>query len=129
MGTSEFYGVVGELPEVVDSLVIDTGELDREGQLLMFIVLAEGITLDDPLRDRLKSTLRAGLSPRHVPDEIHAVGEVPYTLNGKKVEVPVKRILAGIPVDVAVSRAAIANPDSLRYFVELAGKLNPAASS
>jgi len=130
MGTSEFYGVVGELPEVVDSLVIDTGELGREGQLLMFVVLAAGITLDDPLRERIKSVLRAGLSPRHVPDEIHAVGEVPYTLNGKKVEVPVKRILAGVPVDVAVSRAAITNPDSLRYFVELAGKkLKPTASS
>jgi acetoacetyl-CoA synthetase len=122
MGTSEFYRVVADLPEVEDSLVIDTGALGRDGKLLLFVVLAEGVTLDEGVRSRINETLHRELSPRHVPDQIHAVREVPYTLNGKKVEVPVKRILMGIPVERAVSRAAISNPESLRYFAELAGR-------
>ena len=124
MGTSEFYRAVEELPEVVDSLVVDTGQLDREGRLLLFVVLRGGVALDDPLRARIKEKLRRDLSPRHVPDEIHAVGEVPYTLNGKRLEVPVKRILAGVPADVAASPDAMRNPESLRFFVDLAGHLN-----
>jgi len=120
MGTSEFYRVIEELPGVTDSLVIDTGELGREGELLMFVALAPGVALDDGLRARIRDTLRRDLSPRHVPDQIHVVGEVPYTLNGKKVEVPVKRILTGTPPEKAISRDAVRNPDSLRYFAELA---------
>jgi len=120
MGTSEFYRVIEDIPGVLDSLVIDTGELGREGELLMFIVLAPGIALDDWLRARISDTLRRELSPRHVPDQIHVVGEVPYTLNGKKVEVPVKRILMGTPPEKAISHDAVRNPDSLRYFAELA---------
>ena len=120
MGTSEFYRAVESLPDVVDSLVIDTGELGREGRLLMFVVLAPEVRLDAALRARIQATLSRELSPRHVPDEIHAVAEVPYTLNGKKVEVPVKRILLGTPVERAVSLGAIANPGCLRYFAEFA---------
>jgi acetoacetyl-CoA synthetase len=120
MGTSEFYRVIEELPGVTDSLVIDTGELGREGALLMFVVLAPGLRLDEGLRARLNDALRRQLSPRHVPDQIHVVGEVPYTLNGKKVEVPVKRILMGTPPETAISRDAVRNPESLRYFAELA---------
>jgi acetoacetyl-CoA synthetase len=122
MGTSEFYRTIGELPEVLDSLVIDTGELAREGKLLLFVVLAEGATLDEGLRTRITERLRTQLSPRHAPDEIHTVREVPYTLNGKKVEVPVKRILLGTPVELAISRAALSNPDSLQYFAEMAAR-------
>jgi acetoacetyl-CoA synthetase len=129
MGTSEFYRAVAELPEVVDSLVIDTGELGRDGKLLLFVVLAEGVTLDERVRTRINETLHSELSPRHVPDGIYAVREVPYTLNGKKVEVPVKRILMGTPVDQAVSRAAISNPDSLQYFAELAEREARAGSA
>ena len=120
MGTSEFYRAVEILPEVADSLVIDTGELGREGKLMMFVVLAPGATLDGGLRARIQKRLFQELSPRHVPDEIHAVAEVPYTLNGKKVEVPVKRILLGTPLERAVSPGAIANPGCLQYFVEFA---------
>jgi acetoacetyl-CoA synthetase len=123
MGTSEFYRVAEEIPEVLDSLVIDTGALGREGRLLMFVVLAEGVRLDEALRARIAATLRRQLSPRHVPDEIHALPEIPYTLNGKKVEVPVKHILAGVPAEKAVSRDAIRNPDSLHYFAELGRSL------
>jgi len=122
MGTSEFYRVVEEIPGVRDSLVIDTGELGREGQLLMFLVLDDGAALDAGPRDRITAALRRELSPRHVPDEIHVVPDIPYTLNGKKVEVPVRRILAGAPLDRAVSRDAVRNPECLRHFADLAAR-------
>ena len=120
-GTAEFYRVVEELPEVRDSLVVDTGGLGRaEDRLLLFLVLADGSTLDDALLGRLRSTIRTALSPRHVPDEVFAVPEVPRTLNGKKLEVPVKRLLTGTPFEKAVSLGAVANPDALEHFVALA---------
>ncbi|HEY6559535.1 MAG TPA: acetoacetate--CoA ligase [Polyangiaceae bacterium] len=121
MGTSEFYRVVDGLPEVSDSLVIDTGSLeDSAGKLWLFLVLAAGKTLDAPLAERIKATIRRELSPRHVPDEIRAIPEVPRTLNGKKLEVPIKRILTGTPLERAVSPDTLANPRSLQAFVELA---------
>ena len=128
MGTSEFYRVVEELPEVADSLVVDTGRLGEEGRLFLFVVLRAGASLDEGLRARIRERLRRELSPRHVPDEIYAIAEVPRTLNGKKMEVPVKRILSGTPVEKAVSRDAMSNPETLGFFVELARKLaSPAA--
>ena len=123
MGSSEFYRVVEGLPEVVDSLVVDTGKLGAEDRLLLLLVLDDGVELDDGLRARINTLLRRQLSPRHVPDEVHAIAEVPYTLNGKKMEVPVKRILQGTPVENAVSRDAMSNPESLDYFVELFKRL------
>ena len=126
MGTSEFYRVVEELPEVEDSLVVDTAELGVEGRLLLFLALAEGATLDDALRDRISARLRSELSPRHVPNEMYAIREVPRTLSAKKIEVPVKRILSGVNPEDAVSADAMANPDSLTFFVELA-KSKPAS--
>ncbi len=119
MGTNEFYRVVEEMPEVLDSLVVDTGELGREGRLLLFIVPRDDLVLDEGLKGRVNEKLSQELSPRHVPDEIYAISEVPYTLNGKKVEVPAKRILTGTPVEKAISRDAMSNPDALRYFIEL----------
>ena len=118
MGTSEFYRVLEGMPEVQDSLVVDTGQLGAEGRLVLFLELSEGTTLYGPLGDRIREKLRTELSPRHVPDEMHAIPEVPRTLNGKKLEVPVKRILAGTPPEEALSRDAMANPDSLRYFAK-----------
>jgi acetoacetyl-CoA synthetase len=122
MGTSEFYRTVESLPDIVDSLVIDTSELGSDGSLLLFVVPAPGLTLDDPMRARIADALRRDLSPRHVPDEILAVSELPYTLSGKKVEVPVKRMLLGVPLEQAVSRDALRNPDALVYFSELAAR-------
>ena len=119
MGTSEFYQVIERFSEISDSLVIDTGGLGRDGRLLLFVVPVAGIRLEDGLRRRIEDALRAGLSPRHVPDEIHQIDEIPLTLNGKKMEVPVKQILAGVPVDQAVRRDAMANPGSLDAFVSL----------
>jgi acetoacetyl-CoA synthetase len=122
MGTSEFYRVVEGFDEVLDSLVIDTsGAGQTEGELLCFLVLADGADLAE-LRSRLSVELRSRLSPRHVPDRFVAVGEIPRTLNGKKCEVPVKRILAGAPPERAVSLDALRNPDSLSPFLEIAAR-------
>jgi acetoacetyl-CoA synthetase len=117
LGTSEFYSVVEGIDEVVDSVVV---HLDEQDELLLFVVLADGVELDDALRDRIRRELRAALSPRHVPDEIHQVRAVPRTLSAKKLEVPVKRILTGTPVESAAARGALANPESLGAFEELA---------
>ncbi len=123
MGTSEFYRVVEEIPEVLESLVVDTGELSCEGRLLVFVVLRAGAELNDSLQARITQKLREELSPRHVPDAIYAIAEVPRTLNGKKLEVPVKRILAGAPAETTASQDAMSNPQSLQLFVELARTL------
>jgi acetoacetyl-CoA synthetase len=122
IGTSEFYRVTEDLPEIADSLVVDTSALGTEGRLLLFLVLREGAELDDGLRDRLRSALRSQLSPRHVPDEIVAVPAVPRTLNGKKLEVPVKRLLAGVPLEQAVSLGAVADVDALQPFLDRAAR-------
>jgi acetoacetyl-CoA synthetase len=116
MGTAEFYRVVEELPGIVDSLVIDTSAAGAEGKLLLYVVLDEGTTLEE-VRGKLRAAIRTNLSPRHVPDEIVAILEVPRTLNGKKCEVPVKRVLAGVPVEQAVSRGALKNPAAMEPFL------------
>jgi hypothetical protein len=116
MGTSEFYRVVEQLPEVADSLVVDTGQLGTDGRLILYLVLADGAALDDDLAGRIKAALRAALSPRHVPDEIHQVPGIPRTLSGKKLEVPVRRILLGTPVADAADPDALANPEVLAWF-------------
>ncbi len=115
MGTAEFYRVVEELPEIADSLVVETGE---DNALVLFVVLGQGAALDDRLRSRLNATIRAELSPRHVPDRIISVPAIPKTLNGKKLEVPVKRILAGQPLTGAVSEGAMADPRTLSALVD-----------
>ena len=116
MGTSEFYRVVEAFPEVADSLVVDTGQLGREGRLVLYVTLAPGQELDDELTGRLRAALRAKLSPRHVPDEIHAVPGIPRTLSGKKLEVPVRKILQGTPVAAAADPDSLVNPDVLVHF-------------
>jgi acetoacetyl-CoA synthetase len=123
MGTAEFYRVVEGLDEVVDSLVVDASDPGGEGRLLLFVVLRPGVELDDGLRGRIRAAVRADLSPRHVPDRIDAIAEVPRTLSGKKLEVPVKRVLAGVPLEQAVSEGALANPDAIHQVVALASEL------
>ena len=120
MGTSEFYRVVEGLDEITDSLVVDVSEPGDEGRLLLFVVLRPGTGLDGGLERRIRDAVRRELSPRHVPDEIHAIADVPRTLSGKKLEVPVKRVLAGVPVERAVSEGALANPDAVHAVVALA---------
>jgi acetoacetyl-CoA synthetase len=116
MGTSEFYRVVEAFPEVADSLVVDTGRLGAEGRLILYVVPAAGGELDEGLVARLRAALRAQLSPRHVPDEIHQVPGIPRTLSGKKLEVPVRKIMLGADPDQAADPNALANPDVLEYF-------------
>jgi acetoacetyl-CoA synthetase len=127
MGTAELYSVVESRPEVADSLVVHQEDPDGEGagRLLLFVVLAEGTELDEELRAELASALRRELSPRHVPDEIHEVPGVPRTLSGKKLEVPVKRILAGTAPDTAASRGSLANPDALDHYARYATTSSP----
>ncbi|RZU52168.1 acetoacetyl-CoA synthetase [Krasilnikovia cinnamomea] len=121
LGTSEFYSVVEGLPEVVDSVVVHLERAgDPNGELLLFVVLADGVELDEAMRGRIRGELRKSLSPRHVPDEIHQVRAVPRTLSAKKLEVPVKRILTGTPVESAAAKGALVNPESLEAFAQLA---------
>jgi len=115
-GTSEFYRVVEAFPEVADSLVVDTGQLGTDGRLVLYVTLAQGADLDADLTGRLRGSLREKLSPRHVPDAIHQVPGIPRTLSGKKLEVPVRKILLGTPIAQAVDPDALANPDVLVHF-------------
>jgi acetoacetyl-CoA synthetase len=121
IGTAEFYAVVEAIPEIADSVVI---HLEEPDELLLFVALRPDAALDDGLEDRLRREIRTSLSPRHVPDGICAVPAVPRTLSGKKLEVPIKRILTGTPAEEAASRGSLANPDSLDAFAKLARERN-----
>ena len=121
MGTSEIYRVVLDLDEVVDALVVDVPEDGGKAWMPLFVVLRDGVSLDDDLVQRIRRRIREDCSPRHVPDEVRAISEVPRTLSGKVLEIPVKKILMGTAPDSAASRESLANPESLEYFIELAG--------
>ena len=125
MGTSEIYQAVESLPEILDSLVIDLELLGRESYMPLFVVLREGAQLDDALKQRIKQILRKEVSPRHVPNEIILIEQVPYTLSGKKMEVPIRKILLGIDIEQAANPGAMRNPESIDFFVEFAKKLMP----
>ncbi|GLZ01405.1 acetoacetate--CoA ligase [Actinoplanes sp. NBRC 103695] len=118
LGTAEFYSVVENIDAIADSVVVHLDE--RGDELLLFVVLADGLELDDELRGLIRRELRAALSPRHVPDEIHQVRAVPRTLSAKKLEVPVKRILTGTPASSAAAAGALVNPASLLEFEDFA---------
>ncbi len=120
MGTAELYRVVEALPEVMDSLVVDLEFLGRESWMPLFVVLRHGVELDAALTECIKAAIRGALSARHVPNEVIAVAEVPRTLTGKKLEVPVKKLLLGQSADKVANRDAMANPASLDWFVALA---------
>jgi acetoacetyl-CoA synthetase len=122
MGTAEIYRAVLAIDEIVDALVVDIPREGTDGWMPLFVVLAEGAQLDDDLIGRIRTRIREDCSPRHVPNEVHAIAEVPRTLSGKVLEVPVKRILMGQAPDQAASRDSLANPRSLDVFVELAGR-------
>lgn len=120
MGTSELYRAVEALPEVLDSLVVDLEYLGRESYMPLFVVLREGVVLDDALVKRLKTSIREALSARHVPNEVFQVPAIPRTLSGKKMELPVKKLLLGQPADKVLNADAMANADSVAWFVEFA---------
>lgn len=119
MGTSEFYRVLEAAPEIEDSLVVDTGAAGRSGELLLFVAMAAGKRLEDEDKQRLSTRIVTELSPRHRPDAIFQVSGIPRTLSGKRMEVPVKRILSGESPEGTVSEGAMRNPDVLREFLDI----------
>ena len=120
MGTAELYRAVEALPEIVDSLVVDLEYLGRESYMPLFVVLRANVALDESLRQRINARIGAALSARHVPSEILAIAEVPRTLSGKKMELPIKRLLLGHPLEDVAHADAMANPASLAWFVDFA---------
>ena len=119
MGSAEIYAVVEREPDVIDSLVIGLELPDGGYYMPLFVVLADGAQVDVELRDRLRAAIRENLSPRHVPDEILLAPAIPRTLTGKKLELPVKRILQGVPVESAVALGAVSEPSALEWFARL----------
>ena len=122
IGSAEVYRAVEQLDEVADSLVVCLELAGGGFYMPLFVRLGDGAALDDALRERIAAKLRADCSPRHVPDEIHQVRTVPYTLTGKKMEIPVRRILAGTPPEKAASREAMMDPSALDWFIDFARK-------
>jgi acetoacetyl-CoA synthetase len=122
IGTAEVYAVLASIDEVADSLIVN---LDLPGGgffMPLFVRLIDGLRLDDRIEDKIRDRLRREYTPRHVPDRIVQVPEIPVTLTGKKLEVPVRKILRGVPADEAANRNAMANPDSLDFFADYATK-------
>ncbi len=124
MGSSEIYSAVESVPEVLDSLIIGL-ELPHGGYFMpLFVTLREGVLLDDDLKTAIKSQIRTSLSPRYVPDEIYAVSEIPRTLSNKKMEVPIKKLFMGLPLDKVADLDAVQNPAALEHLARLAADLD-----
>jgi acetoacetyl-CoA synthetase len=126
MGTSEIYRAVLAFDEIVDALVVDVPRPKQESWMPLFVVLSHGSELNEDLAAAIKTRIREDCSPRHVPNDIVAIPEVPRTLSGKVVEVPVKSILMGIPVEQAASRGSVANPSALDWFADFASQADTA---
>jgi acetoacetyl-CoA synthetase len=119
IGTAEIYRVLDKIEEIQDGLIVNLDLADGKFFMPLFVRLSENSNLDEALKKRICAALRTECSPRHVPDEIYAVDQIPMTLTGKKLEVPVKKILMGVPADKAANPGAMANPESLDYFTDL----------
>ena len=124
MGTAEIYRVVEDLPEVLDSMVVDLEYLGRESYMPLFVVLREGVQLDAPLEEIIRNKIRTQLSARHVPNEVIAVAEIPRTLTGKKMELPIKKLMLGSPIEKIANPDAMSNPGSLQFYSEFAQARN-----
>ena len=124
IGTAEIYRVVEKIPEIRDSLVVDLEYLGRESFMPLFVVLQPGQKLDGELKTRIASEIRTHGSARHVPSDIFQVDEIPRTLSGKKMELPVRKLLLGSPPSKVASPDSMANPASFDYFVKFAETLN-----
>jgi acetoacetyl-CoA synthetase len=120
IGTAEIYRSLAALPEIEDAIIVNLDLPGGKFFMPLFVKLHGGRTLDEPLRERIRTQLRNDYSPRHVPDRIYQVAAIPMTLTGKKLEVPVRRILMGVPAEKAANRAALANPAALDFFIEYA---------
>ena len=119
MGTSEFYSVIENMVEIKDSLIIDTSNGGKDGILYLFVVLANQMKWDSKINNNIVQTLKKELSPRHVPDKIFPVDDIPKTLNGKKIEIPIKRLLLGESLKEVLNEGSVDNLDSIKYFTEL----------
>jgi len=119
IGTAEIYNAVNELEEVKDSLVITTDESDGSSKMLLFAQLVDNLKLDDEIQTKIKANLRKQYSPRHVPDVVFEVNDIPYTLSGKKLEIPVKKIFSGVSIEKAVSKDIMRNPECLEEYYSL----------
>ena len=118
MGTSEFYEVLDAVPEIMDSIVIDTGFELKDGKILLFVQLQNGLKIDSSMKLAIISKIKSDLSPRYIPNSIFQVSEIPTTLNGKKLEIPIKKILNGTDVEEAVNLGTVKNPESLNEFIK-----------
>jgi acetoacetyl-CoA synthetase len=130
MGSAEIYSAVERLPEVSEALIIGAEQSDGGYWMPLFVCLVDGQCLDDRLQERIRTAIREHASPRHLPDEILEIAAVPHTRTGKKLEIPVKRILQGAPAECVADPGAVDNPESLQYFVKyraerLAGPTGP----
>ena len=119
LGTSEIYRAVESLDEVIEGLVVDLEYLGRDSFLALFVALKPNVNLSDSLKETIKEEIKQKVSPRFVPNEIFEVKEVPKTFSGKKLEVPIRKILLGQPVEKVVNRGSVANPESINFFIEL----------
>ncbi len=119
LGSADIHDVVERLPEIAEAPVIGAEEPDGGYWMPLFVVLAAGATLDDGLRERIRAAVRTGASPRHVPDEIVEVPGIPRTRTGKKLEVPVKRLLQGAPAAQVVNPATVDVPDLVGHYARL----------
>ena len=133
IGTAEIYRVVEGLEEVNDALVVCVDTPEARDLMILFVALKPGFALDEPLERKIRESLRRAYSPRHVPDRIRQVEQVPYTLTGKKMEIPVRKVLAGLPLERAASKDSMRNPECMASFLRLARELGsagpPVASS
>ena len=120
MGTSELYRAVEDLPEVLDSMVVDLEYLGRESYMPLFVVLRPGVELSAELTATIRDRIKAALSARHVPNDVFQVRAIPRTLSGKKMELPIKKLLLGHPIEKVANPDTMANPDSLDWFREFA---------
>lgn len=125
IGTSEIYRAVDQVPEIADSLIVDIPHRDKDSIVPLFVILKEGKSLDDEIQQNIKGKIRSFCSPRHVPTHIFQVQELPMTLNGKKLEIPIKRILMGEKIDHVVNVDSLANRESLDYFLDFAQNQMP----
>ena len=122
MGTSEIYRVVEDFTEVLDSMVVDLEYLGKESYMPLFVVLREGHELDSVLKQRIADKIRTQLSARHVPNDVFAVPEIPRTLTGKKMELPIKKLLLGTLIEKIGNPDAMSNPDSLKWYANFAAQ-------
>src|SRR5699024_12452980 len=124
IGTYQGYGAVDQMPEIVDVLIVEIPVEDADSIVPLFVILKDDYTLTDTIEQAIKQHIRENCSPRHAPTHIYAVEDLPQTLNGKKLEIPVKRILMGEAVDQVVNKDSLANPEALEYFIDFAKTLN-----